>query len=220
MSEKKKIERDYYKVLILSQSGKGKTFSARNLDPETTGFINAENKPLPFKNSFKYHAKPKRHTGVMQALKDYAANDDIKCIFIDSFSAYSELLLEEMRQNFKGFDVWTNYNTRIGEFLREIKNTNKEIFVTGHYEIINIEGEPEKRCKTKGREWDGIIEKEFTVVLYGEGVFKDDKADYFFRTMGEGLSAKCPPELLDNKVKVPNDCQQILEKIYEFTGVK
>ena len=49
------MSRDYYKVLLVSQSGKGKTYSAKNLNPETTGFINVENKPLSFKNSFKYH---------------------------------------------------------------------------------------------------------------------------------------------------------------------
>ena len=47
--------RDYYKVLLVSQSGKGKTYSFRNMNPDTTGFVNVENKPLPFKNNFKFN---------------------------------------------------------------------------------------------------------------------------------------------------------------------
>ena len=44
------MTRDYYKVLLVGQSGRGKTFSFRNMNPDTTGFINVEDKPLPFKN--------------------------------------------------------------------------------------------------------------------------------------------------------------------------
>ena len=51
------MTRDYYKVLLVSLSGKGKTYSSRNLNPETTGFINMENKPLPFKNTFKHQKR-------------------------------------------------------------------------------------------------------------------------------------------------------------------
>jgi hypothetical protein len=39
--------REAYKIAIVSSSGRGKTYSFRNLDPATTGFINIENKPLP-----------------------------------------------------------------------------------------------------------------------------------------------------------------------------
>jgi hypothetical protein len=212
-------DRDYYKVLILSQSGKGKTFSARNLDPNSTGFINVENKPLPFKGGFKYHGKPKKYSGALQALKDYSANPEIQTIFIDSFSAYSDLLLEEMREKYKGFDIWSNYNMKIGEFLKLIKLAEKEVFVTGHYESLNIEGSPEKRAKVKAKEWEGVIEKEFTVVLYADSKFKDNKNEYYFVTQGDGLSAKVPPDLLENQIKIPNDCREILEKIQRFAGV-
>lgn len=210
-------DRDYYKVLILSQSGKGKTFSARNLNPDTTGFINIENKPLPFRNNFKYHAKPSKWNGVLKAVEDYSNNPEIDVIFADSFSAYSDLLLEDFRQIYKGFDIWSNYNMRIGEFFKRVKAANKEVFVTGHYENINIEGDKEKRAKVKAKEWEGVIEKEFTVVLYGDSKFNEDKNNYFFITAGDGISAKCPPDLFDNKLKLDNDCKILLEKIQKFT---
>ncbi len=212
-------DRDYYKVLILSQTGKGKTFSARNLNPETTGFINIENKPLPFKTAFKYHGKPKRYGGALKALEDFSHNSEIDTIFVDSFSAYSDLVLEEMREKYKGYDIWSNYNIEIGRFLKQIKLAEKEVFVTGHYEILNIEGAPERRAKLKGKEWEGVVEKEFTVVLYADSKFKDSKNEYFFVTQGDGLSAKVPPDLFDNQVKIPNDCKILLENIYKFVSV-
>jgi len=212
-----KTIRDYYKILLLSQSGKGKTYSAINLDPETTGFINAEDKPMPFAAKFKYHAKPRRYAGVMRALEDYSKNPEIKCIFLDSFSAFSDLLLEEMRANFRGFDIWSNYNTKIGELVKLIKRAEKEVIVTGHYEILNIEGSGEKRAKLKAKEWEGVLEKEFTIVLYADSKFKDNRNEYYFLTAGDGLSAKCPPMIFGEGVtKIPNDSKFVLDKVVEF----
>lgn len=144
------MERDYYKVLLVGSSGKGKTSSFRNMNPETTGFINIENKPLPFKNKFKYHSRPTTVNDTKTILKSYAENKDIDVIVIDSFSEYVELLLAECRNTKKGFDIWNLYNEEIGKFLKFINSIQKEVFITGHYEILGIEGNQEKRLKVKG----------------------------------------------------------------------
>lgn len=210
--------RDYYKVFIVGQSGKGKTYAFRNMNPDTTGFLNIEDKPLPFKNKFKYHSRPKNTIEVKQSLKEFADNPEINCICIDSFSAYVELLLGECRAAKRGFDIWSLYNEEIGKFLNFIKKIQKEVFITGHYEILSVEMNPEKRIKIKGKEWEGSIEKEFTVVLYSDNKFNDKGIpEYFFNTVGEGTSAKCPPDLLGNIMSLNNDCNEVLNKILEFT---
>lgn len=213
------VNRDYHKVMIVGSSGMGKTFSFRDLPETTTGFINVENKPLPFRKKFKYHAKPQNPPSVLKALMDYANNPEIELIVIDSFSAYIEMLLALCRKDKKGFDVWNLYNEEIGRLFGEIKKINKEVFITAHYEMLNIEGNLEKRVKVKGKEWEGLIEKEFTVVLYSENKYLDnDKYEYCFRLRGEGLSAKCPPELFGDVNKVPNDCKYVYDKIIEFVS--
>src|SRR5258708_19050574 len=98
--------KDYYKVLLVGASGKGKTFSCRQMDANTTGFINVENKPLPFKNQFKYQTRPNNFSEVLEAIKEYAKNTEIKAVVIDSFSAYTDLLLAEAKKTKKGFDIW------------------------------------------------------------------------------------------------------------------
>lgn len=40
------------KVLIMGESGTGKSTSLRNCDPATTAVVNPVGKPLPFKNHF------------------------------------------------------------------------------------------------------------------------------------------------------------------------
>lgn len=146
------MSRDYYKVLLVGSSGKGKTYSARNMNPDTTGFINIEDKPLPFKNKFKYHARPKNVSEVRTSLMEYANNPDINCIYIDSFSAYVDLLLAECRATKKGFEIWQAYAEGIGKFLTFIKGIQKEVFLTAHYETLGLEGNQEKRVKIKGKE--------------------------------------------------------------------
>ena len=67
-------------VLVIGQSGSGKSTSLRNLDPKTTFVINVLDKPLPFRG-FKKNYKP-----ITKENKDgnyFAANDwshVIRCI--------------------------------------------------------------------------------------------------------------------------------------------
>lgn len=211
-----KSVRDYYKILYLSQPGKGKTYSFINLDRNTTGFINTDDKPLPFDDPFKYYAKPRKFAGVMKALEDYANNPEIKVIVLDTVTCAIDMLLDEMRTNFKGFDVWTNYNIQFRKFIMLIKSIQKEVFITGHYEILNIEGESEKRLKVHGKEHEGKVELHFTVVLFADVKFKDNKPDYYFRTVQEGTSARCPPKIFDGALTLPNDSKIILDKVVEF----
>jgi Cdc6-like AAA superfamily ATPase len=212
-----KTIRDYHKICLVSPPGKGKTYSFRNMSEVTTGFVNAENKPLPFEKSFKQYAKPRKFAGALKAIEDYNKNPEINCIVVDSMSAIFEMLLDEMRANFRGFDVWDNYNRGISKFMNLIKSVEKEMFLTGHYEVINIEGEPEKRIKTKGKEWEGMIEKEFTIVLYADSKFENEKPKYFFKLAAEGTSAKCPPGVFGEDVyKISNDSNVVLEKVIEF----
>lgn len=213
------MNRDYYKVLLVGQSGRGKTFSFRNMNPETTGFINSEDKPLPFKNKFKHHSRPKTVADTKAVLKQYAADKTIDCICLDSLSSYMDMLLAECRATKKGFEIWGTYNEEIGKFLNFIKSIEKEVFITAHYEILGIEGNQEKRVKVKGKEWEGVVEKEFTVVLYADNKFSDkDLPEYFLNAVKEETSAKCPPDLLGTGIiKIDNDCQKVFEKIIEFT---
>lgn len=94
--------RDYYKVALVGSAGNGKTYSFRNMSPETTGFINVENKPLPFKNNFKYHKRITKYTEVLDTIVEYSKIPEIECIVIDSFSAYLDLVLEVARTTKKG----------------------------------------------------------------------------------------------------------------------
>lgn len=213
---------DYYKVLLVGASGDGKTYSARNMNRDTTAYINAEDKPLPFKGNFKYSYRPKNLSEVRSALIEAGKNKEVTSIFLDSVSAVFEMVLLDARARFKNFDTWNHYNTEIQNLISLIKKIPKEIFITAHYEILNIEGSPEKRVKVKGKELEGVIEREFTMVLYSSKKFDEKgKPSYFYNAVQEGSSAKCPPDMFGEDVmQIPNDTNIVLNKILEFVGYK
>ena len=75
----------------------------------------------------------------------------------------------------------------------------------------------EKRMKVLGKRWEGIVEKEFTFVMFGDAKFtKDDEGEYFFRLAGQGISAKVPPAVFEGKNIIPNDANEILKAIVKF----
>lgn len=214
------MNRDFYKVLLVSQSGKGKTYSFRNMNRERTGFINTENKPLPFKGAFKHHSRPLSTSATKLALKEMAVNPEIDCIVLDSLSAYFDMLLLEARSNKKGFEIWNTYNEGIGKLFNFIKSIEKEVFITAHYEWIQDEGGArERRIKTKGKEWEGVLEKEFTIVLYADRNINQTtkKVEAWFDMALENASSKCPPDIFGEDIhQIPNDSKMIFDKILEF----
>ena len=214
------MSRDYYKVLLVNQSGKGKTYSFRNMNPKTTGFVNTENKPLPFKNQFEHHERPDTTKTAKVALKKFADDPNINCIVLDSLSAYLDMLLLECRGSKKGFEIWNTYNEEVGKLFSFIKSIDKEVFITAHYEWIQDEGGArERRIKTKGKEWEGVLEKEFTIVLFADRSIDQQKkkVDAWFDMALENSSSKCPPDIFGEDVfKIPNDSNLVFEKIIEF----
>lgn len=70
------------------------------------------------------------------------------------------------------------------------------------------------------KENEGRVERFYTMVLFAENKFNDDgRPEYYLRTVGQGMSAKCPPGMFEgDPLTVPNDAQLIYDRILEFTN--
>jgi hypothetical protein len=211
-----KQRQDFGKVLVAAPSGYGKTFLAKTADYEKTGFINVENKPLSFKATFKFHGKPKTWAGFMKNLEDYSKNPEIKNIIIDSQSMAFDMLHAEMKQNFKGYDIYSNYNTQVKKYFDLMKSVEKDMIVLSHDESIVVEGYKQKRAKVHGKEFEGRVEAQFTIVLFGGKKLDDNKPRYFLKTFEEDSSTKVPEGLFDNKLEIPNDAKFIFEALENY----
>ena len=220
MSETKK-RTDFAKVLIVAPSGYGKTFLSKTANLEKTGFINTEQKPLPFKGNFKWHGKPKTWAGFMKNLEDYGNNPEIENIIIDSQSMAFDTLHSEMKQNFKGFDVYSNYNTQVKRYLDLMKSIEKDIIVTSHDESVVVEGYKQRRAKVHGKEYEGRLEAHYTIVLFAGKKLEDNKPVYSLKTFEEDTSSKCPEGLFpdkkgDNLLQIKNDAGYIFNSLKEY----
>ena len=58
-------------VLIMGESGSGKTYSIKNLDPETTGLFLVEKGTLPFRNKFPNALKNATYSKIMTSLSKH-----------------------------------------------------------------------------------------------------------------------------------------------------
>lgn len=206
-----------YQFALVGMSGRGKTMAFRNMDPETTGYINMEGKPLPFLNKFKHYSAPNNWQECYQKIIEYAKEKAIKVIILDSFSAYIDSVLKTARDTKRGFDIWNYYNEEIGKLLYVVKNVKKHIIVTAHYEWVETEeGAIEKRIMVKGKEWKGFIEKDFTVVHYADMNVIDKKRNYYIVLNSDGKSsAKTPPMFLDteDQERIDNDYSLFISKV-------
>lgn len=211
-----KQREDFGKVLVVSPSGYGKTFISKTANYETTGLINSENKPLSFKANFKFHGKPKTWAGFMKNLEDYGNNPEVKNIIIDSQSMALDNLHSEMKQNFKGFDIYANYNTQVKRYLDLMKSIQKDIIVLSHDESVVVEGYKQRRAKVHGKEFEGRLEAHFTIVLFGGKKLEDNKPKYFLRTFEEDTSTKVPEGLFGDKLEIPNSASFIFEALETY----
>ena len=171
-----------YQFALVGSPGRGKTMSFRNMDPENTGFVNAENKPLPFINKFKHYSAPNNWQECYQKLIEYAKDDTIKVVVLDSISAYFDSLLKTANDTKKGFDIWNFFNDEVSKLMYIIKNYPKYLAVTAHYEWVETdEGAIEKRIMVPGGRHKGKIEKDFTNVLFSDLIMVDEKRKYLFQ---------------------------------------
>lgn len=211
------MNREPYQIAIVGESGRGKTYSFRNMDSETTGYINLENKPLPFTAKFKYYSRPNNWQECYQKLIEYAKNDDIKTVVLESFSSYIDSVLKTARDTKKGFDVWNFYNDEIGKLLYLLTKYPKDIFITAHPAWVETpEGAVEKRIGVKGNEWNKTgIERDFTIVLFTDAkLSNDNKREYYYILNSDGTTtAKTPPVLFENEELIPNDASKVLEEL-------
>jgi len=216
-------------ILITGGSGKGKSSSLRNLPKESTFILNWEKKALPFKGQAEFiQYRPLKVDDGMNCLKllphkerDALTNGKImEIIVLDSFSSFSEDLMNEALNIRTGYEVFRYYNAKIYELFQDIKKLNtvgKHIIVIGHDETLSTEDAGTiKRLKVNGKQWEGMVEKEFDVVLYADALINSErKIDYIFRTQTDGvISAKSPMDMLNNPEI--NDMNIIINKINEY----
>lgn len=218
-------------VGIMGPSGRGKTMLARTLDPETTLFVNYEQKATPFQNRFKYNITGLTAGGTLTIapLIDQVNLDKkgIKTIVIDSFSFWGQINLSEGKKKFPdGFGAYGYQAEKTYEFLDGLRKLKDIIiFLISHTEMVTDETEAVRSISmsTEGKKFSGKLEAYMPIVLFatrGEES-PDGRPTYILKTYQKKSTTKCPPGIfLDEEGKellsFPNDGGYIVEKLKLF----
>ena len=221
-------------VLIIADSGTGKSTAIRNLNPDETFIINIANKPLPFKGWKKDYtliskenkkgnlASASSAAGIMKAITHVDQNmGHIKTLVVDDWQYMSSFEYFD-RANEKGYDKFTQIAANLAQVAKMPKDLRDDltvIFLTHSEDSTDINGNRKIKAKTIGKMIDNTLTLEglFSIVLFGKVNKNDDgELEYGFETQNNGENTcKSPMGMFEDKF-IPNDLQFVISCIEEY----
>ena len=196
-------------VLIIGESGAGKSYSIKNFEPEEVGIFAVEKSLLPFKKSFKI-AKHANYETIMSCFKGGAK---LKRYIIDD-SQY--LLVNELFDKAKdtGYGKFTDIAVHFRNLIHYINHNLPDdviVYFLHHSETDSNTGKT--KAKTVGKKLDNQLTVEgcFSIVL----LCAAEGTEHYFITQSDGYTtAKSPEGLFD--LKIPNDLKAVDTAIREY----
>ena len=199
-------------VLILGESGSGKSFSIKNMDPEKVGIFAVEKSLLPFRNKGFKIAKNANYNMIMTALRA----PQLKAYVIDD-SQY--LMVNEFFDRAKdaGYQKYTDIGLHFRNLVHHINQNLPDdviVYFLHHTEIDSNTGKT--KAKTVGKMLDNYLTVEgcFNIVLQAVAEGKD----HYFITQSDGSNtAKSPEDMF--AIKIANDLAAVDTAIRDYYGL-
>lgn len=189
-------------ILILGESGTGKSASMRNFKEDEVALVNVAGKPLPFRGSFDETIDSDQYRKIKQFIKDCFAEtvviDDCQYLMANEFMR---------RASERGYDKFTEIGVNFWDLVNSIKELDPEKIVV-FLSHIDRDDSGNEKMKTIGKLLDEKINIPgmFTIVL--KTSVKDGR--YSFITQNSGHDpVKAPmgmfPVEIDNDLKAAVD---------------
>lgn len=209
-------------VMVLGESGTGKTTSLRNVNPDESFLVQAVRKPLPFRNKWKQldqstmqgHIIHSDNCAFISEVIDKASSLGRNKVFIDDFQYI--MANEFMRRSQEtGFTKFTEIAKHVWELILSATNAAPEVNV---YFLAHTETNESGKIKAKtiGKLLDEKITLEglFTIVL--RSVVDDGK--YLFSTQNSGMdTVKSPMGMFETRL-IENDLNTVDQTIRKYFG--
>lgn len=198
-------------VLILGESGSGKTYAIKNMNPDHVGVFLVEKPRLPFRKEFKC----KKNATYMDILKALA-EPKLKQYVIDD-SQY--LLVNEFfdRAGEVGYQKFTDMALNFRNLIHFVINKAPEDVVVYFLHHTETDSNGKIKAKTIGRMLDEklTVEGLFDIVLRTQV----DPDGHWFITQSNGYdTVKSPEEMFEQKI--PNDLEIVDKTIREYYGME
>ena len=220
-------------VLVIADSGTGKSTSIRSLDPKETFIINIANKPLPFKGWKKNYSNISKDNtkgnmtsassapGIIKAMQH--VNDKmphITTLVVDDWQYMSSFEYFD-RANEKGYDKFTSIAANLAQVAKMPKDMREDLtifFLTHSEESTDVNGHRKVKAKTVGKMIDNALTLEglFSIVLFGRVKKTEDGLEYGFDTQNNGENTcKSPMDMFEDSF-INNDLQLVKDCIIKY----
>lgn len=215
-------------VLIVGESGTGKSTSLRNVNPDESLLIQAVKKPLPFPGAKRWKPWNKQEQSgsvlvtdnsatICQAIQAFPAKYGRKVIIVDDAQyVMVNQLMAQFSQKFTGsaaFDLYKIIAQEFWNIIRAAQNAPDDVIIyfLQHSEVSDTGS---VKAKTIGKALDSIVTLEgmFTIVL-GTRI-KDGQ--YLFDTQNNGANTLKSPMGLFETPTIDNDLQAVTEAIRNY----
>ena len=194
-------------VLVLGESGSGKSCSLRNFNKEDVVIYNIAGKPLPFKKQLN-KADNVNYTQIKSNMqkgnfKTYVIDDSQYLMAFEMFDRAKELGYNKFT------DVALNFRGLV-DFV--IRNTPADVIVYFlHHTETTDTGKIKAKTSVKMLDNQLTLEGLFSIVL----LCKTDGQEHYFETQSDGYSTcKSPMGMFD--LKIDNDLKMVDDKIREY----
>jgi len=198
-------------VLILGESGSGKTYSIKNMDPEKTGIFLVEKPRLPFRKPFKFIKQKAGYPSIIGSLKE----GNLKCYVVDD-SQY--LLVNEFFDRAKevGYQKFTDMALNFRNLIHLVIGGTSDDTIVYFLHHTETDQAGKVKAKTVGKLLDEklTVEGLFDIVLRTE----INQEGHWFRTQSDGFDTVKSPEGMFTE-RIPNDLALVDKTIREYYGM-
>lgn len=208
-------------ILILGDSGSGKSASMMNLDPQNGFLVNPENKRLPFKSKGWQQRDFDAKTGNVfftdipsdiVTIINFAVRAGRKFVVVDDFQYVMGNQFMRRRSE-KSFEKFTEIGGGAWDVIRSAQAAEDELIV---YFLAHTEETPAGRIKMKtiGKMLDEKITVEgmFSIALR-TGV---TDGRYYFTTQSDGSDPVKSPIGLFDQFQIPNDLATVDTAVRDY----
>lgn len=188
-------------VLVVGESGTGKSASMRNFRSNELALVNVVGKPLPFRGYFENISSDS-----YREIKKFMRETDKKTIVIDDaqYLMANEFMRRAME---RGYDKFTEIAQNFWDLIRFITNELPDDVIVFALSHIERDAQGNEKIKTIGKMLDEKITVEgmFTIVL--KTLVKDGV--YMFSTRNSGADTVKTPMGLFNIGEIDNDLKAV-----------
>ena len=199
------------KVLIIGESGAGKSASLRNFDESEVAIFNVSEKPMPFRKKL-----PMCMTSDMKVITDEFRRNARNCYVVDDAGLAMTFYLFG-KVNETGYGKFTTVAKDFYDMVQSaIRDTSDDTIVYFTMHIDRSEDGSKVKAKTAGKMIDSqlTLESLFSIVLY---CVTDGRRHYFI-TQSDGVTtAKSPMDMFP--LEIDNDLKAVDTAIREYYGL-